>query len=48
MADEAAEAALDNLLDVAGGGREARGDLTESNILYAFLADVRLLLTAFR
>ena len=48
VADEAAEAALDNLLDVAGGGREARGDLTESNILYAFLADVRLLLTAFR
>lgn len=38
VADEAAEAALDNLLDVAGGGREARGDLTESNIFICFPA----------
>ena len=36
--DDAAEDALDNLLDVAGGGSEARGDLTESNIFKCFPA----------
>ena len=35
---DTAEDALDNLLDVAGGGSEARGDLTESNIFKCFPA----------
>ena len=38
LADDTAEEALDTLLDVACGGREARGDLTESNMFSCFPA----------
>ena len=38
VADDTAEEALDTLLDVAGGGREALGDLTESNMFSCFPA----------
>ena len=38
VADDTAEEALDTRLDEAGGGREALGDLTESNMFSCFPA----------
>ena len=48
VADDTAEDALDTRLDVAGGGREARGDLTESNIFSCFPAQCQTTTDCFQ